>query len=71
MSIKPDTEISQNLIEETIAYMKTSRPEREDGSIMYPGENSLKKREENLKEGIPVDENIWKQYFGNVIYIHA
>ncbi|CAM6004564.1 unnamed protein product [Sphagnum balticum] len=56
---QPDTETTQNLIEQTIAFMRTSRLEKDDGSIMYPGENSLKTREKNLKEGIPVDEKIW------------
>ena len=57
---QPDTETTRNLIEQTIAFMKTSRLEKEDGSIMYPGENSLKTREMNLKEGIPVDKKLWK-----------
>jgi len=60
--IKPrDDEHTANLIGEIIAYTKSSRPEHDGSSISYPGENSLKTREKSLKEGILVDENIWKK----------
>lgn len=59
--IKPDSsEHTSNLIEEIIAYTKTSRPEHADGSIFYPGENTIKTWEKSLKEGVWVDEKIWK-----------
>jgi 3-dehydro-L-gulonate 2-dehydrogenase len=60
--IKPNgDEQTSNLIEEIISYTKTSRPERAGGSISYPGENSLKIREESLKEGVLVDEELWQK----------
>jgi 3-dehydro-L-gulonate 2-dehydrogenase len=59
--IKPNNnEHTANLIEEIISYTKTSRPEQADGSISYPGENSLKIREKSLKEGVLVDDEIWR-----------
>jgi 3-dehydro-L-gulonate 2-dehydrogenase len=55
----PDTQLNQQLTEQIIAYAKSSRPEKKNGEILYPGENTLRTRERNIKEGIPVDEDIW------------
>jgi 3-dehydro-L-gulonate 2-dehydrogenase len=59
--IKP-TNDSQTaaLIEEIIAYTKTSTPIADGGEISYPGENTLKTRIKNLSEGVLVDEKIWE-----------
>jgi 3-dehydro-L-gulonate 2-dehydrogenase len=63
--IKPqNNNYTTQVIEEIIAYTKSSRPEREGGSISYPGENSLKTRAESLKNGILVDERIWGVVLG-------
>jgi 3-dehydro-L-gulonate 2-dehydrogenase len=32
----------------------------EEKSIRYPGENNMKTRQENLQNGVPVDEKVWK-----------
>jgi 3-dehydro-L-gulonate 2-dehydrogenase len=59
--IKPNSgEQTAALIEEIIAYTKTSTPEHASGSISYPGENTLKTREKNMNEGVLVDEKIWE-----------
>jgi len=55
----PDKEVARQLTEQVLAFTKSSRPEVEGGSIAYPGENTLKTRIRNLKEGIPVREDIW------------
>lgn len=59
--IKPDgDELDGRLIEEILQYTKTSRTD--DGKqIQYPGEGTLRTRERNLAEGIPVDEAIWQK----------
>ncbi|MBB6111707.1 3-dehydro-L-gulonate 2-dehydrogenase [Mucilaginibacter lappiensis] len=63
--IKPkDDNHTAALIEEIIAYTKTSTPEHEGGSISYPGENTLKTRAKNLSEGVWVDEKIWNTVLG-------
>jgi len=63
--IKPQSdEHTSALIEEIIAYTKTSTPEHEGGAITYPGENTLLTRERNLKEGVLVDEKIWNTVLG-------
>ena len=63
--IKPqNNEYTARVIDEILAYTKTSRPEHEGGSISYPGENTLKTREKNLKDGVLVDERIWGVVLG-------
>ncbi len=52
---------TDNLIEEIINYTKTSTPVDNNVPISYPGENTLKTREESLKKGVWVDEQIWAQ----------
>jgi 3-dehydro-L-gulonate 2-dehydrogenase len=60
--IRPDsTQQTESLIEEIIEYTKTSFPEYEGASISYPGEGTLRTREKNLREGVPVDEGIWNE----------
>lgn len=60
--IKPDAGLqTDQLIEQIISYTKSSRPEKEDGYISYPGENTLRTREKSLKEGIWVDNEIWEK----------
>lgn len=57
----PDKETTARLTEQVLAFTKSSRPDKEGGSIAYPGENTLKTRIKNLKEGIPVREDIWNK----------
>jgi len=59
--IKPaDNEYTANAIKEIISYTKSSRPEQEGQSVSYRGENSLRTREQSLKEGVLVDEKTWE-----------
>lgn len=59
--IRPDQDaLTDGLIEQIIAYTKTSRVE-EGRQIQYPGEGTLKTRTRNLQEGILVDETIWQK----------
>lgn len=55
-----DPELNVRLIEQILDYTKSSRSQNPDKPVAYPGENTLKTRARNLKEGIPVDEEIWK-----------
>jgi len=60
--IRPDSdEQIESLIEGIIEYTKTGLPEYEGASISYPGEGTLRTREKNLREGVPVDEGIWNE----------
>lgn len=49
------------LVSEIIDYMKSSSPAETGGAISYPGERTLQKRKENMQNGIPVNEEIWKE----------
>jgi 3-dehydro-L-gulonate 2-dehydrogenase len=46
-------------IQGTIDQLKASIPVQEGGEIFYPGEQSLRKRNENNELGIPVDDSVW------------
>jgi 3-dehydro-L-gulonate 2-dehydrogenase len=59
IAIKPIGTKTDELIEEILKYTKTSRPEKDDGEIFYPGENTLRTRGKSMKEGVWVDELIW------------
>lgn len=66
IAIKPellneDPEKAQNIMEETLKDIKASQPERQGGSVRYPGESTLLRRKENLEKGIPVNEEIWEK----------
>jgi 3-dehydro-L-gulonate 2-dehydrogenase len=61
IAIKPEEGLTAQLIEQIIAYIKTSRPVEESTEVTYPGENTLKMRLRNKAEGIPVEEGIWQK----------
>lgn len=52
---KPD--FHESLIAGILEYTKSENPDQ----ISFPGENTYKTRMENLQEGIPVNEEMWKQ----------
>lgn len=49
----------ENAIQQTIQQIKLSQNAEGVNEIYYPGEQSLKTREENRRLGIPVDDGIW------------
>ena len=51
----------QKTISDIISDYKNSLPERSSSEIRYPGERVLLTRKNNLAEGIPVLESIWKK----------
>ncbi len=48
------------LINEILAYTKTSGNSSVRDEVTYPGENTLKRRRINDRDGIPVNEKIWE-----------
>ncbi|MET4080558.1 3-dehydro-L-gulonate 2-dehydrogenase [Pedobacter sp. UYP30] len=56
---KPDSESPAYVeaIREILAYTKTSA---NSGQVRYPGEHTRRIRADNLKNGIPVDREIWE-----------
>lgn len=55
-----DSEFIKTAVNEVIKDIKASERVDENKEIFYPGERTLNTRTQNLKDGIPVDENIWK-----------
>ncbi len=52
-------EFIDHALNETIAQIKSSVPAKENGEVLFPGENSERTRNENMKLGIPVDDKVW------------
>lgn len=44
-----------------IADLKESVPDGPDAAVRYPGEQILLTRTDNLKNGIPVNKNVWDE----------
>jgi 3-dehydro-L-gulonate 2-dehydrogenase len=57
----PDSEIHSQLLNEIIRYTLDSRLMKDSSSIYYPGEQSAARKRVNLKNGIPVNVNIWNK----------
>ena len=55
-----DSEFHKTLITQTIEQFNSISAE-EGSDIRYPGEATLKRRKENMKNGIPIEEEIWKK----------
>ncbi|MEH7387309.1 3-dehydro-L-gulonate 2-dehydrogenase [Bacillus sp. JJ1521] len=53
-------EYADQYIKNMSEYIKTSAKRDGISDILYPGERTSKEREENLNEGIPVNEEIWE-----------
>lgn len=50
-----------NSIQQIIDDLQNSKPRNESVKIRYPGENVVQIRNENLKNGIPVNRDIWEK----------
>jgi len=62
IAIKPnDEEQVATIVNEIIAFTKTSPPSKADEPVLYPGENTLKTRAKNLDKGVLVDDKIWEE----------
>ena len=51
----------ENSIQQIIEDLQKSNPENDTTKIRYPGENVVQTRKTNLKNGIPVNSDIWEQ----------
>lgn len=52
-------ELTDDIVNEIIDDIKTSTPVVDSQPVMYPGEMELATREDNLKNGIPVIDEVW------------
>ncbi len=51
----------EKLLNEIIDYTHDVEPMGPKDKVYYPGERTLQTRERSLKEGIPVNEVVWKK----------
>jgi 3-dehydro-L-gulonate 2-dehydrogenase len=56
---RPD--LIDQIANELVHFIHTTRPVNEHENVYYPGERTLKTRQANLAQGIPVDEAIWEK----------
>lgn len=59
-----DGDLQQELINEIIDYTHDVEPMKPGEKTYYPGERTLQTRKRNLKEGIPVSEEVWEKVLG-------
>ncbi|MDR3230383.1 MAG: Ldh family oxidoreductase, partial [Synergistaceae bacterium] len=48
-------------VEAIIDDLKKSAPDEDGSDIRYPGEGSARRRADNARNGIPVDDEIWNK----------
>ncbi len=54
-------ELTDQIVDDIIADIKSSEPAKEGGSVLYPGEPEAITIQDNLANGIPVIEEKWNQ----------
>ncbi len=54
-------EVTDRIVDEILADIKSSEPAAEGGEVYYPGELELKTREDNKQHGIPVIDEVWEK----------
>jgi len=57
----PEFPAVDNAIQQIIDDLKKSDPVSEESEVRYPGEKTGEIRIKNLKDGIPVDEEVWNK----------
>lgn len=55
------TELTDRIVSDIVADVKSSVPVQEGGTVYYPGERELHNKRDYEKNGIPVVEEKWKQ----------
>ena len=56
-----DAEQMERIADEVVRSLENSRPAEEGKPVRYPGENTLRLREQNRRLGLPVDERVWAE----------
>jgi 3-dehydro-L-gulonate 2-dehydrogenase len=51
----------EGVIQHVLSFVKSSQQVNAQSEILYPGENVMRTRLENLEDGIPVNEDVWQQ----------
>lgn len=53
--------VAESITSEVVDFLHTAEPAEEGGEICYPGERTIRNRRDNLKNGIPVHEDVWEK----------
>lgn len=65
IAINPESlsgkQFTQEVVDNAISHMKDADLAEGFKEINFPGENTTKRRKENMEKGIPVDSNIWEK----------
>ena len=56
-----DEERTEVIADGVFDSLHAARPLDQGSPVRYPGENTLRLREENRRLGLPVDEAVWEQ----------
>lgn len=51
----------KEIIAQAKAHIKEAKPDREGGSIWYPGEDYVQNKAENTEKGVFVDDGVWEE----------
>lgn len=51
----------EQIADEVVESLHRSRPREEGKRVRYPGENTLRLREENRRRGLPIDQAVWDE----------
>jgi 3-dehydro-L-gulonate 2-dehydrogenase len=51
----------EQIADEVVESLHRSRAAEEGNLVRYPGENTVRLREENRKVGLPVEEDVWEE----------
>ncbi|MEQ9995100.1 3-dehydro-L-gulonate 2-dehydrogenase [Pectobacterium versatile] len=55
------SDFSNQIADSVTEYVKSSEPAEGQTAVYYPGELEVKTRNENLSQGIPVDDGVWAE----------
>lgn len=50
----------EHMVEDILQYFKTATPMEDGGAVYYPGERSLRTRQESISSGVLVEAEIWE-----------
>jgi 3-dehydro-L-gulonate 2-dehydrogenase len=52
---------AEQIADAIVASLHNSQPAARDGKVRYPGEQTLRIRQENLRLGLPVESDVWAE----------
>jgi len=56
-----DAEKANAIVSDILTNLQQSEPMQEGRPVVYPGESTLARRNENLEKGVPVEKEIWEK----------